>query len=170
MGREEACLDVKLTVFTFYELITQDSSFREHNLYTPENLPMSQVLGLDDWELHPDIILEEGVPVSKYRQMVVEWVKARECMDAELRDGKDAPESIDWPDVPGDPLAVDPARAGIWWRGELQWRPVLTQHNLPFLEWYVCGNPRFLSSCPFPAHDKEADLISGRIEALLTIY
>ncbi|KAH6613653.1 hypothetical protein B0J18DRAFT_61834 [Chaetomium sp. MPI-SDFR-AT-0129] len=135
MGCEEVCLDVKLTVFAVYELITQDSSLRKNNLTTPEDLNMAQVLGLDDWELHPDILLEEGVPVSKYRQMLEEWVKARQCMNGELRNGKEAPESIDWPDVPGDPLAVDPTRAGKWWRGELQRQSFLTQHNLPFLQW-----------------------------------
>ncbi|KAK3904121.1 CBL-interacting serine/threonine-protein kinase 16 [Staphylotrichum tortipilum] len=96
--------DVKFAVFTLYEVITRDLSFREEN--DPHELEASMVLEMKDWEKHPDVRLERGVKVSEYRGVLENWVNTRRQIDAELQDYKQTPESIDWPLLPQFPVVM----------------------------------------------------------------
>src|SRR3954463_7589129 len=84
-GHEENRNDVKLAIFTVYEIITRDLSFREEEYY-PDELAASTVLQMEDWEQHPDVRLEEGVAVSEYRRVLENWVNnRRQGIDKELQ-------------------------------------------------------------------------------------
>ncbi|KAK4184908.1 CBL-interacting serine/threonine-protein kinase 16 [Podospora australis] len=120
--------DVKLAVFTVYEIITRDQSHREE--YHVEELDTSMVLDLEDWEKHPDVNLDEGVDASEYRRILMEWVKAREQTDAEIASYKQAPESIDWPSVP---LLANHDAPGT--RRRSQSRSGLIKEGKPFIKW-----------------------------------
>ncbi|KAK4654179.1 hypothetical protein QC762_401740 [Podospora pseudocomata] len=74
-GYDEDRNDVKLAVFAVYEIITSGISYREENEL--EDLDVAQVLDQEEWEQHPDVQLEEGVPVSEYRRVLMEWVSSR---------------------------------------------------------------------------------------------
>ncbi|KAK4133509.1 hypothetical protein BT67DRAFT_456734 [Trichocladium antarcticum] len=100
LGHEENRNDVKLAIFTVYEIITCDLSFREEEYY-PDETAASTVLHMEDWEPHPDVRLEEGVAVSEYRRVLENWVNSRrQGVDMESQDSKQAPEAIDWPPIP----------------------------------------------------------------------
>ena len=124
--------DVKFAVFTLYEVITRDLSFREENhLYEQE---ASIVLQMKDWKKHPDVRLEEGVKVSEYRRVLENWVNTRRRIDQELQDYKQAPESIDWPPLPQFPLVSD---MGLMMRSPSRMRQVMIGRGEPFITWYV---------------------------------
>lgn len=127
---EEARNDVKLAIFTLYEIITRDLSFREENY--PEELDVSMVVDKEDWEQHPDVRLEEGVVVSEYRQVLEDWVKARKAVDAELTHYKQVPDYIDWPPVPEFPLVNC---AGTMMRRRAQMRQGMVRRGEPFIRW-----------------------------------
>jgi len=135
-GYDEARNDVKLAVFTLYEIITRDLSFREENY--PEELEMSMVLEKQEWEQHPDVRLEEGVEVAEYRRVLEEWIEARKAVDAELTDYKQAPEYIDWPPLPEFPL-VD--CCGTMLRRRAQMRQGMVRRGEPYIKWCVTHVP-----------------------------
>jgi len=129
---DEARNDVKLAVFTLYEIITRDMSFREEN--EPEELDVTMVLDKDEWKKHSDVSLEEGAEVAEYRRVLEDWVNAREATDAELKDYKQTPKFIDWPPLPEFPL-VD--CAGTMMRRGAELRQNLVRRGEPFIEWYA---------------------------------
>lgn len=100
-GYDEDRNDVKLAVFAVYEIITSDISYREESEL--EDLDVTQVLDQEEWEQHPDVQLE-GVPVSEYRRILMEWVSSRKKTEKETTFYKQAPEFIDCPGQPGFPL------------------------------------------------------------------
>jgi hypothetical protein len=123
--------DVKFAVFTLYEVITRDLSFREKD---PHELEASMVLEMKDWEKHPDVRLERGVKVSEYRRVLENWVNTRRQIDAELQDYKQAPESIDWPPLPQFPVVSD---MGLMMRSPSRMRQVMFGLGEPFITWYA---------------------------------
>lgn len=129
-GYDEDRNDVKLAVFTLYEIITRDLSFREEN-YCDE-LDVSMVLEKETWEKHADVRLEEGVEVAEYRGVLEEWVAARKNTDAGFTSYKQAPNYIDWPPVPEFPLAE---YMGSMSRERAHWRRDLIQRGEPFIKW-----------------------------------
>ncbi|KAK3295269.1 uncharacterized protein B0H64DRAFT_394744 [Chaetomium fimeti] len=119
--------DVKLAIFTLYEIITRDLSFREEN--HPHELDSSTILEMD-WKQHPEVRLEEGVEVLEYRRVLEDWAKSRGTSD--IQDYKQAPESIDWPPLPQFPLL------GVGWaksREAAQMRQSMVRWGEPFLKW-----------------------------------
>ncbi|KAI0967061.1 hypothetical protein F4678DRAFT_258311 [Xylaria arbuscula] len=103
MGYCEDRDDVKGVIFTLYEIITLDYSFRDvpHKQQNPADIE-----GLD-WIQHADVALDH--PVSEYRSILDRWVKKR-------REGRqitvytEAPQYIEWPGFPTPPIkqfAVD---------------------------------------------------------------
>lgn len=136
-GYEEERNDVKLAVFTLYEIITNDLTFREENY--PEDLDISMVLQKEEWIRHPDVRLEEGVGVSEYRRVLEDWVQTRKSTDAELKDYKQAPEFIDWPSPPRFPIVDDEEWA--MFGGRYQMRQIMIRRGEPFIKWYVIALP-----------------------------
>ncbi len=133
-GHEENRNDVKLAIFTVYEIITRDLSFREKEYY-PDELAASTVLQMEDWAQHPDVRLEEGVAVSEYRRVLENWVNnRRQGVDMELQDGKQAPETIDWPSMP-EFSVVD--CAGTMMPRPSQMRQGMIRRGEPFIKWHV---------------------------------
>ncbi|KAK4034309.1 CBL-interacting serine/threonine-protein kinase 16 [Parachaetomium inaequale] len=122
--------DVKLAVFTLYEIITRDLSFREEN--HPHELDAAVVLQMEEWERHPDVRLEEGVAVAEYRRVLAEWVNARRERDAEIQHYKQAPDFIDWPSLPEFPLVE---WAGSMMRRPSQMRKDMIRRGEPFFKW-----------------------------------
>ncbi|KAK0716517.1 hypothetical protein B0T21DRAFT_296186 [Apiosordaria backusii] len=129
-GYDEDRNDVKLAVFTLYEIITRDISFREENEL--EDLDIAMVLDQDEWEKHPDVCLEEGVAVSEYRRVLEEWVSARKKTENEITYYKQAPEFIDWPGLPEFPLAEF---VGSVTRRASQMRSEMIRRGEPFIKW-----------------------------------
>ncbi len=124
--------DVKLAIFTLYEIVTRDFSFREE--YHAHELNVSMVLEKKDWGQHPDVRLEEGDTVFEYRQVLEDWVNTRRVADEELRDYKQAPESVDWPPLPQFPLVGEP---GAESRSPSHLRQAMVRRGEPFLSWFV---------------------------------
>ncbi|KAK4176843.1 kinase-like domain-containing protein [Triangularia setosa] len=122
--------DVKLAVFTLYEIITRDVSFCDEN--EPEDLDIAMVLDQDKWEKHPDACLEEGVAVSEYRRLLEEWVSARKSTENEITHYKQAPEFIDWPGLPEFPLVEF---VGSMTRRASQMRSAMIRRGEQFIKW-----------------------------------
>lgn len=131
-GYDENRNDVKLVIFTLYETITRDLSFREESYY-PHEREISTVLE-KDWEQHPDVRLEKGVDISEYRRVLVDWVKTRKEIDTKPNHYKKAPESIDWPPLPQYPLVYC---TGSMMRNPSQLRSEMVRRGEPFIKWYV---------------------------------
>ncbi|KAH6838322.1 kinase-like domain-containing protein [Chaetomium sp. MPI-CAGE-AT-0009] len=129
-GYDEDRNDVKLTIFTLYEIITRDLSFREENY--PHELDASMVLEKPTWEPHPGVRLEEGVEVAEYRRVLEEWVAARKDVDAKFTSYKQAPDSIDWPSLPEFPLVQF---VGSMMRRPSQMRREMIKRGEPFIKW-----------------------------------
>lgn len=85
--------DVRAGAFTLYEIITRDFYFRDT---TWEELSLSEILDLDKWTPHPDVVLDH--PVAEYRAVLNAWLKARET-GPQVAVYTDAPEFIDWPEL-----------------------------------------------------------------------
>lgn len=86
--------DVKGVVFTLYEIITRDESFRS---VPHRDQHSSRVLDMEDWRKHPDVRLDE--PVATYRAELNAWILRRKER-GKLKMFTDASTYIDWPDVP----------------------------------------------------------------------
>lgn len=128
-GEDLARADVKLAVFTVYELITRDHSFRNEN--EPEDMDAeAMVWSQGEWVKDEEVALEEGVEVAEYRRVLEEWVKGREG-----REDAGRPEgALEWPDVPEFP-AVE--FVGGVSRSPGQMRQALVRRGEPFIKWYV---------------------------------
>jgi hypothetical protein len=120
-------------VFTLYEIITRDMSFREENY--PHELDAAVVLQMEEWVQHPDVRLEEGVTVAEYRRVLEEWVHRRREVDGEFRDYKQAPELFDWPALPEFPLVEC---AGSMERRPARMRRDVIRRGEASIKWYVC--------------------------------
>ena len=94
---EESRNDVKMAIFTFYEIVTRDLSFREKH-YFPSDFEAALALERPNWKQHPDVRLEQDVKIDEYRRVLKDWVNARRQM--EPLGYKQAPDSIDWPSLP----------------------------------------------------------------------
>lgn len=70
--------DVKGLVFTMYELITRDASFRSQP-YEEQN--MADVTTMAEWPQHTGTRLDH--PVSDYRTVLLRWVEARQAAGAD---------------------------------------------------------------------------------------
>jgi hypothetical protein len=122
--------DVKLAVFTLYEIITRDVSFRQERRL--HELDAATVLDNPDWKQHPKVCLEEGVGVFEYRRVLDEWVDNRKRTN--LRNYKEAPESFDWPTLSQIPLMGPEGNKKR--RDPGQMRQSLVKQGEPFLKWY----------------------------------
>jgi serine/threonine protein kinase len=84
--------DVKGVIFTLYEIITRDDSFRsmDHRKQNVNDLP-------SEWDKHPDVQLDS--PVATYRQLLEDWRRTREAIvDGQPDAGPGrAPQAFDWP-------------------------------------------------------------------------
>ncbi|KAK4200782.1 hypothetical protein QBC40DRAFT_339588 [Triangularia verruculosa] len=90
--------DVKGLIFTTYEIITQDQSFRNkpHIEQNTNHLPQ-------EWRKHPKVELD--CPVASYQSILQEWEKRR---TGDLAGAKfdDFPKRIDWPTRPDPPQKI----------------------------------------------------------------
>lgn len=86
--------DVKGVVFTLYEIITRDDSFRS---VPHRDQHSSSVLDMEDWVKHPDVRLDE--PVATYRGELNAWIQRRKERGS-LKVFTGASAYIDWPDIP----------------------------------------------------------------------
>ncbi|KAK4241857.1 CBL-interacting serine/threonine-protein kinase 16 [Achaetomium macrosporum] len=140
---EESRNDVKLTVFTMYEIITRDLHFREE-LY-PHEIAIADVMDLEEgeeWSKHEDVRLD--APVAEYRAVLNEWLVRREKTDKEITHYTQAPEYIDWPDAP--PLReID--FYGMIVRMQSVPRQTLVRKGEKFLQWQRPGSHQL----PLPA-------------------
>ncbi|KAK4665432.1 hypothetical protein QC763_401740 [Podospora pseudopauciseta] len=151
-GYDEDRNDVKLAVFAVYEIITSGISYREENEL--ENLDVAQVLDQEEWEQHPDVQLEEGVPVSEYRRVLMEWVSSRKKTEKETTFYKQAPEFIDSPGQPGFPL-VD--FVGSVTRKASQMRSEMIRRGEPFIRWQLSATAQL------PLPEGQRLLATGKI-------
>ncbi|KAJ2893730.1 hypothetical protein MKZ38_008300 [Zalerion maritima] len=125
---DKHCDDVKFVVFTLYEIITRELSFRRE--ISPEELDASRVMRKRTWKKHPDVLLDK--PVTKYRQVLAEWVGRRKTIDKEIDHFTKASEPLDLPPVPGFP-AEDVAGRPL--ERAAQNRFELVNLGLDFLKW-----------------------------------
>ncbi|KAK3985452.1 hypothetical protein QBC44DRAFT_156421 [Cladorrhinum sp. PSN332] len=91
--------DVKGLIFSTYEIITRDFSFRDkpHNEQNPDHLPVV-------WERHPEVKLDH--PVASYQLVLQEWKRRRTGDLIGIKFG-DFPKGIDWPSRPDPPQELD---------------------------------------------------------------
>lgn len=140
---EEERNDVKYTAFTLYEIITRDLHFREE-LY-PEEQQVSEVLDLEDdeeWEQHEDVRLD--APIAEYRAVLGEWMTRRAATDQDMTHYTQAPDGIDWPDVPPLP---EVEYWGEMMRVSSRLRQALVSSGEKFLQWQRPGSRQL----PLPA-------------------
>ncbi|KAI1746240.1 kinase-like domain-containing protein [Xylaria scruposa] len=90
--------DVKGVIFTMYEIITQDYSFRSvpHEEQSLEDLTT-------EWIKHPGVKLDHLV--ASYQLVLQEWQELRAGNLHDVHAG-DAPEAIDWPLRPQPPQKI----------------------------------------------------------------
>uniref|UniRef100_A0A8H7NKI5 non-specific serine/threonine protein kinase n=1 Tax=Bionectria ochroleuca TaxID=29856 RepID=A0A8H7NKI5_BIOOC len=98
--------DVKGTIFTVYELITRDDSFRQKPFWEQNSV---DVESMKEWAKHPDVELDN--PVSMFRQTLDSWVKKRREVQ-QVTHYREAPEHIDWPKIPEPPVRRYTAKDG----------------------------------------------------------
>ncbi|KAF4975551.1 hypothetical protein FZEAL_7666 [Fusarium zealandicum] len=87
--------DVKGVVFTTYEIITQNDTFRRvpHEDQNLDNLGSK-------WEKHPEVKLDH--PVASYQLMLQEW-QERRARGPHPVDPGNGPRAADWPSMPKPP-------------------------------------------------------------------
>ncbi len=90
--------DVKGLVFTMYELITRDISFRSQPF---EEQNMADVTAMAEWTQHSSTRLDH--PASDYRTMVLQWAENRQANIA-CQDCREADKAISWPAQPPPPV------------------------------------------------------------------
>ncbi len=130
-GYKESRNDVKMVIFTFYEIVTRDLSFREKD-YFPSEFEAGLALGRPNWKQHPDVRLEEDVNIDEYRRVLKDWVSARRQM--EPLSYKQAPDFIDWPSLPQFPLMGE---EGAKRRSPGELRQCMIRRGEPFIKWCV---------------------------------
>jgi hypothetical protein len=92
--------DVKLTVFTLYEIITGDLHHRE--TWEPHDLNETPLLRRKDWRQGEKVHLDS--PVSEYRDVLQDWVNTRKRAAATFKHYGQASNAISWPPMPEFPL------------------------------------------------------------------
>lgn len=101
-GYDENLNDLEGVIFTLYEIITRDDQFR---LIQNRWQQAPRVLNMEDWVKHPDVRLDK--PVARYRDVLDAWVSRRKARGG-LEVFTDAPNYINWPDIPkAQPKAED---------------------------------------------------------------
>ncbi len=128
---EESRNDVKMAIFTFYEIVTRDLSFREKH-YFPSDFEAALALERPNWKQHPDVRLEQDVKIDEYRRVLKDWVNARRQM--EPLGYKQAPDSIDWPSLPQFPLV---GYEGAKTRSPAELRQSMIRRGEPFIKLWV---------------------------------
>ncbi|KAK3309478.1 uncharacterized protein B0T15DRAFT_481170 [Chaetomium strumarium] len=132
---EEPRNDVKLTVFTMYEIITRDLQFRGELYGHPHEITILDVMGLEEseeeWSKHEDVRLDASI--AEYRAVLHEWLVRRLTSDdKEITHYTQAPDHIDWPDAPPLPeMDFD----GMSERAPLILRQMLVRKGENFLRW-----------------------------------
>ncbi|KAM7190928.1 hypothetical protein V8F33_009161 [Rhypophila sp. PSN 637] len=87
------CNDVKFVIFTVYEIITREFSFRRE--FQPHELDESLQMGLPIWEKNPNVLLDS--PVEEYRRVLEKWAKERAEIDKTVDHFSKALEPLGWP-------------------------------------------------------------------------
>lgn len=87
------CNDVKFVIFTVYEIVTREFSFRRE--FEPHELDESMEMGMPVWEKHPDVLLDS--PVEEYRRILEKWAKERAEIDKRVDHFSKASEPLGWP-------------------------------------------------------------------------
>ncbi|OIW27217.1 hypothetical protein CONLIGDRAFT_633549 [Coniochaeta ligniaria NRRL 30616] len=151
-GYEADRNDVKMAVFTVYEIITRDMHFREENY--PNELDVSMVLGIDAWQKHTSVNLDDGVDVVEYRQVLEAWVKSRKETDTKITQWTEAETPIDWPPLPEYPLVPV---TGAMRRHSFQYRLEMIKYGRQFLRWQ---RP---ASCQLPLPPGQLLLATGQV-------
>ncbi|SPJ82325.1 uncharacterized protein FTOL_09730 [Fusarium torulosum] len=97
LGFSQARNDVDGVIFTVYELITGHYELRsvEH-----EEQNVSDIEGIE-WTKHPDVQLDH--PVAEFRKVLDQWSAERRNDPNRINTYKDAPNYIDWPNIPQPP-------------------------------------------------------------------
>jgi hypothetical protein len=149
-GYDPACNDVKLTVFTLYEIITRDLHFRED--YYPIKADYSVVLEMAAWEQHVDVRLDS--PVPDYRRVLEEWINTRNETDKVITHYSQAPDAINWPPLPE--FLLVPFGAGLD-RIPAAMRQDMIRQGVHFLKWQRPG------SCELPLPPGQRLLATGEI-------
>lgn len=90
----ETLNDLQGVMFTLYEIITHDHQFR---LIENRGQHAPSVLNMENWVKHPDVRLDK--PVARYRAVLDTWVLKRKARGS-LKVFTDAPNYINWPDIP----------------------------------------------------------------------
>ncbi|KAJ0117578.1 Shaggy-related protein kinase theta [Diaporthe amygdali] len=119
--------DIKLAIFTVYEIITRDLHFREENY--PHELEIPMVLE-KIWEKHPEVRLD--AEVSKYRLLAENWLAKRRDVDKEITHFSQVPGALDWPCLP--PLPIVPF-VGTMQRRTARMRQEMIMEGADFLKW-----------------------------------
>ncbi|KAK2858383.1 hypothetical protein FQN49_004791 [Arthroderma sp. PD_2] len=96
-GSMEGCNDVDALIFTIYEALTLDESFREE---PPWEQDVSQVENMGEWKLQ--LPLEDGIDISKYRASLAEWATVRRTAKT-IKRFSEATEPILWPEYQQPP-------------------------------------------------------------------
>ena len=141
--------DVRLVVYTLYELITGRRCSR-NPIPGPDE---KGLMAKPRWRVHPDVKLDNDV--AAYRDMLEEWVEKRAETDREVDHFSKASEPLSWPAlyvdesvVPGEP--TQPGKRG--WR-----REALGENGKDILGWERPAT-RFL-----PLPEGQRLMASGRI-------
>ncbi|EFE40463.1 hypothetical protein TRV_04794 [Trichophyton verrucosum HKI 0517] len=107
-GASRGCNDVDALVFTIYETLTLDESFREG---LPWEQDVSKVENMKKWELK--LPLEDGVDIAVYRDFLARWADERRTTRT-IKHFSEASEPLTWPEygklemieVPADEYGV----------------------------------------------------------------
>ena len=121
--------DVKFVVFTLYEVVTREYSFRGE--FYPHELNMSTVLRKSKWKQHPDVQLDS--PLPEYRRVLAAWVKERAKIDKQINHFSKTPELLDWPPLPEFSSETRVGEPGVCTSADF--RCILIQYNKDFLKW-----------------------------------
>lgn len=144
--------DVKMAVFTVYEIITRDMHFREENY--PNELDACVVLGIDAWQKHSSVNLDAGVDVIEYRRVLEAWVDSRKEADKKVTHWTEAKTPVSWPPLPEYPLVPV---TGSMQRRSSQFRLEMIKYGRQFLRWQ---RP---ASCRLPLPPGQLILATGQV-------
>lgn len=94
--------DVKFVIFTIYEIITREFSFRGE--FEPHELDESKEMKMPVWDKHPDVLLDS--PVDDFRRVLETWANKRAEMDKIVDHFSKASEPLEWPALQVEPALV----------------------------------------------------------------
>jgi len=92
-GYEADRNDVKMAVFTLYEIITRDMHFREESFLS--ELDVSMVFDIEVRQKHSSVNLDAGVDVAEYRRVLDAWAMSRTEADKMVTRWTEAKTPID---------------------------------------------------------------------------